>query len=419
MVDGNLQAGGPDGQEKLPALIRKNRARRIAHQESCDGWEDRKFKGDRTYRQLCRELSGQMVPDIAQWEKGNALDLNLRQQTLEIANRMESAGFSVRSGRDLALVGLHSRNVRQLEDFRDLRILPTVARRKRRNLQKYVERFAEMHPYCRMWTFTTGDRVPVWELRERLRWLHRKVSKLNAQEFMQANGLRVEARFSELGEIVTCEGRPPLYHPHAHLLVSTSCRLSAEAWGGLLDSVHEWWGQWWNEGGRVRDARELVKYCAKPGDLLKLDGRELVLLQDVMSKARLVETLGTIRKERKHHKDQGLRIDRISGNWRTVHRWNVGTDPRTLGRSCGAAVPPTLRLLARCIPAPIFMPVSEPIFLVENLRTASIDDVLALPEAKQVRAELYGSHLGPNCPEEKNEKAQKRPNEFANAPPPT
>jgi len=414
--NGAPQTSLPLEPQTLPARILRNRARREKRETACETFDARTHKGNCSYAALCRDLSGQIVADLEQWERGNQLALNLQLQTSEIANRMESVGFDVRTGRDLALVGLHSRSVRKLPAYRDLRILPTVARRKRRKLQKYVERFIDCNPYSRMWTFTTGTRCCLWELKDRLQWLHRKVSKLNSRSFMRKNGLRVEARFSELGEIVRFDGSPPTFHPHAHVLVSQSRKLSEEDWGSLLLSVGKWWDAWWNECGRVRDSRELVKYCAKPGDLLKLDGHQLVEISQVMSKVRMVETLGTIRKQRRHHEDKGLRIDKVKGSWRTSRKWNLGNDPRPRGRWDGSPKAPTLRLLARCVPAPLFQPVLEPIFLVEGLGASPPERVLEMPEARSL---LYSSHLGSNSPPESEGIRQNPPNEYAHSPPST
>tara|TARA_Y100000588_G_C14225214_1_gene912807 strand:- start:76 stop:1242 length:1167 start_codon:yes stop_codon:yes gene_type:complete len=350
---------------------------------------------------LCAELSGSLV-DFDVWNKGQGQRQFLDEISSVVADRLESVGFMARTGRDLSLVGLQSRQSMQLESFRDLRIIPTVARRKRRSLLKDVECWLDRQPFARMWTFTTGTRCNMFELRERLSWLHRKVSRLNAKSFMKKNGVSIVFRSTEFGEIEKAgDGALPTFHPHAHCLVKLAGKLSKARWAEILNNVHEYWNHNWDESGRLKkSASEVVKYVAKPLDLLKLSGAELKYIQEeVVAKSRMVECLGCLRSERKYRDEQRLRVDKINGRWRTSRRWNAGgrtskevdlanLDENSLGslRVSGrdSCAPTGAQVLARCLPSPIFSPVREPVFLVEGLGKRDPVEVCEGQEAREV-----------------------------------
>ena len=368
------------------------------------------------YLKLCRIISGQSV-DLEVWNKGQGQREHLSKVSREVADRLEAAGFRSRTGRDISLVGLTSRQILRLESYRDIRLIPEVARRKRRPLLKDLEYYLDRHPFTRMWTFTTGERGQIFELRERLKWLHRKVSKLNATKFMMEYGARIVFRASEFGTIKRAAGGAlPSFHPHAHCLVELSEKLTKARWSELLHHVNAYWNFCWDESGRIRKrASEVVKYVAKPNDLLKLKGSELVYLQtEVIARSRMTDTLGSLRLEREVRNSNGLRVDKGNGLWRVSPRWNHGKPKRPgtlqqfeehLGRKATIAELGQLRVnapsgglrspmvLARCLPSPVFSPVREPVFLVEGLDSRlpgdtcdrwKVDWVLGQPEARQV-----------------------------------
>ena len=351
--------------------------------------------GERDYLNLCYKTAGTAV-DFDKWNEAQVQRRLLQQVSREVADRLESVGFEARTGRDMSIVGLQSRGILKLESYRDLRIIPEVARRKRRALLKDVEYWMAQRPFARMWTFTTGERCMIWELRERLKWLHRKVSKLNATKFMKKAGASIVFRASELGEIKASEvGGQFSFHPHAHCLVDLRAKLSKTAWATLLSQVSEWWGPHWDESGKVCQPRELVKYLAKPFDLLKLNGSQLLELNEITGTSRMVEGLGSLRSERSARNKAKERVDCINGRWVTSKRWNshaktaspLSVEELALMNVEKKDTRPTARLprvLARCLPSPVFSPVREPIFLVEDLGDRSADCIVDSAEARWV-----------------------------------
>ena len=374
--------------------------------------------GERDYLRLCHETAGTAV-DFDKWNEAQVQRRLLQQVSREVADRLESVGFEARTGRDISLVGLQSRGILKLESYRDVRIIPEVARRKRRALLKDVEFWMAQRPFARMWTFTTGERCMIWELRERLTWLHRKVSKLNATKFMKKAGASIVFRASELGEIKASgvDGQFS-FHPHAHCLIDLRARLSKTDWSTLLSKVSDWWGPHWDESGKVCNPRELVKYLAKPFDLLKLNGGELLRLHEITSQSRMVEGLGSLRSERAERAKAKERVDCVNGRWITSRRWNsrAETDSRlTVEELRMLSVEkkdarPTARLprvLARCLPSPIFSPVREPVFLVENLGDRSADCIVDSAESRWVLDSIRVHTTSVTVPWKMNEKRVK------------
>ena len=367
------------------------------------------------YAAHCAELAGQSV-DFDDWEKGQKQRHLLNEASRVIADKLAAAGYRSRTTRDLSLVGLQSRQVLKLESFRDVSIIPNVARRKRRKLLKEVEYYLHRHPWTRMWTFTMGPRCTSEALPATLKELHRKVSRMNSEPFMREAGARIVFRATEFGELKDASGcTEPTFHPHAHCLVSLSGKLPAARWEARLKNVRSFWNHHWDESGRIRKSpREVVKYCAKPLELCRLSGEQLKYLQEeVLSKSRMVETMGALRAERRARKDKGLRIDCINGEWRESKQWNGAPTTRhlpfqehverliedgdleahhreytlsSLLQDCRVEVPDAglqaARVLARCLPSPVFSPVKEPIYLVENL---DVDGVDAFFEREEVQ----------------------------------
>ena len=354
------------------------------------------------YLRICKKTSGQLV-DLDRWNEGQVQRQKLHDQSVAIADKLESVGYRAYADRDLQLVGLFSKQALQITSFRDIRLIPEVARRKRKPLLRDVEHFLSSHPKARMWVFTGGGRVGFDGLQDRIQTMHRKISKLNSSQLLKEYGIRFSLRATELGEIKR-EGEiaMPTFHPHVHVLVTLDKYLDPVDWAVLLAKVTRFWGaaHWQDAGVMKGSARELVKYCGKPMELETLNGYELMMLQQVSASVRWYECLGDLRKQRSERKARSQRVDLVDGRWQTSNNWNQDNSPKhektedeegeeenhpaeesTLGPR-----PPLI--LARCIPAPIFSPTLEPCFLVEGLGDQSTDLVTKSPQAEWVLSQI-------------------------------
>ena len=394
---------------------------------------ERLTPSENSYIGICKETTGKLV-DPEQWSKGQNFRRKLHEQSLAIADKLESVGFDAYEDRDLTLVGLCSEQAIEITSFRQVRFIPEVARRKRKTLFKDVEFYASTRPKLRTWTMTGGPRIGFDGLGDRIHTMHRMVSKLNDQPFMKDAGVQVLFRATELGTIkreiskrVRIKGsvEVPTFHPHCHLLIELERYLDPVDWEVLLAKVSRFWGtSHWKDCGVLRDTRELVKYCAKPDDLQELSGLELLTLQNILTRVRHYECLGGLRKERAERKKRKQRVDLVNGRWRVSNNWNQDSTPKAETEDDEDTIPPPLYLLdrdakkktlvaedelgqqdqppaegstsgappplilARCVPAPIFSPTLEPCFLVEGLGDRDPLEIIQTPQAQWVLSQI-------------------------------
>jgi hypothetical protein len=223
-----------------------------------------------------------------------------------------------------------------------------------------------------MWVFTSGARCPIEAVADRIREVHRRISKLNAMPFMKAAGVSIVFRATELGSLQRVEGKP-MFHIHCHAIVHLGSKLPKDAWSLLLGKVREWWQFHFADARKIELAREACKYVVKPGDLLELSGPELKLLHDQLFKLHLVQALGLLREQRKSREDSDLRFHRVKSSQGTklqvVPNWNARRQVTAIKPSGGSSLD---TVLATLVPAPYFSRISEPAVIVMNRSKKSL-----------------------------------------------
>ena len=243
------------------------------------------------YLDICKDRVGDYIEQGAFFEQ-QLTRKQLREQSLEIANKLESVGVpAFEKDTDISLVGLASGESIQLDSFRQINFIPSVAKKKRSSRLKVLEYYLDLADEkdhlpnshkCRMWVFNMGWRVGLGGIRERSKQLHRKISKL-ASEAKAKFGIEFLFRSTELGSLSHSTNNEATFHVHSHVLVK--CPKIAD-WSGCLRWVNSRWrkmchmspNQKWspfNDAGKIRNARELCKYIVKPADILQLTPSEL------------------------------------------------------------------------------------------------------------------------------------------------
>jgi hypothetical protein len=264
-----------------------------------------------------------------------------------------------------------------------------------------VESFLERNPLARFWTFTSGPRCRLLEVRDRLRRMHRRLSQLNAQPFMQSAGVEIVFRSSELGTPETHQsgGRNGSagalerdaeglwFHVHAHTIVCLKFGyIAAKKWEHLIRQVWNFWGHHWDAGDSVRDARECLKYVTKPGEMLKLTGEELAALAHQLRRIKLAQPMGILATEIKGRAALGNRLIKVQSPegriYKEVKDWNklrpVTQDVRDLEAARRLSPPraePVARIVSRLLPAVGPRGVKEPRVIV---MTAGAPDIALL-----------------------------------------
>ena len=341
-----------------------------------------------SYPKLASELSGVSL-DIEQWEKGRAMSDKLLQQSHDIAKKMESVGFSAYDHEsDLTLVGLNSRQYSKLPPFRNVTIIPWVARKKRNKSSKELEYFLQKNPNARTWVHTTGKRCTLKELPERLENLHAKFGRVNSQPFMKKFGAKFVFRSTEFGEIAkTDEGLS--FHPHCHSVLVLDRKLPSEDWSLLVSKICKYFVHWSYDAGKIKSVKELVKYCVKPSDLEHLNGYELLSIHQITTNKRLVEFLGQLRTQRQKHNKDDIRLVRRKGILSKTKNWNVSKPKLPLWVkpiNDESGISPTI--VAWVPPVALFSHITEPCFLVQGLGSTDVSTFLDSWEVERMRAEI-------------------------------
>ncbi len=333
---------------------------------SATGTDARAFLsgGDWAYLKIVKEESGREISAEAFERKKAERDL-LMQQSLHIADMLESVGVKAYGESKLTMVGLLTGIEEPMVDFRNIVFIPAVAKRKRNRMLGDLEFFIQNHPHCRMWVFTSGARCSIDTVADRIAEVHRRISKLNAKPFMKMAGITIVFRSSELGSLQRIEDLPT-FHIHCHAIVHMNKKLPKIVWSTLLGKVREWWQFHFADAKEIQLAREACKYVVKPGDLLGLSGSELKALHEQLFKLHLVQALGPLREQRKNREETKERFHRVSGplgsKLVTVPNWN--TRPPASLTSGGSPRPDTV--LATLVPAPYFSRITEPAAIVMN-----------------------------------------------------
>jgi len=281
---------------------------------------------ERVYLELCRKGTGRELPaDVL--ERQNEQRRLLLAQSYRIAEALESQGIPAFGPSKLSLVGVLSGQVIELPDFRNIVFIPSVAQRKRHKMLKHLEYFMQQHPHSRMWVFTSGPRVSLSGVRERIGQLHRRLSKLNAESFLKAAGIEFVFRSTELGEIGRDENGEPTFHVHAHVIVHLQRKLPADQWSEVLGAVRRWWKHHFADSKRIQQAREACKYVVKPGDLENLSAPELAALHHQLFKLHMVQCLGALQEQRQKLEETRCRLvvvnEDLASRWEIVPDWNT------------------------------------------------------------------------------------------------
>lgn len=241
----------------------------------------------------------------------------------------------------------------QAPKFRNSCFLPYMASQTRGKMLKALESYLEQDPFARFVTFTSGDRVGLEGIRERTQYLHKRIRKLN--HFLKGLGLELVFRATEFGtpekakaknskgeaggefergEKGTPEEGKVFFHVHAHCLMRhiNGRPFSRERWSEILEKIWNFWGHQWDEGGSIKNIRELCKYVSKPQALLDLEDWELLQLYRETNSLHLVQPLGLLRDQIRDRKERKMRLeyrDTPEGKVLVeVHDWNCSRDEK-------------------------------------------------------------------------------------------
>ncbi|GBR54711.1 hypothetical protein AA106555_1788 [Neokomagataea thailandica NBRC 106555] len=220
-----------------------------------------------SYEQVLRSNTGRCLTDKPQ--EMNDKRERLSNSTRRMADKLEGVGIQAfDAGQVMTEIGDVSGDVSHVMGrYRNLMLLPEVAKRARSETIKQLSYFIENHrkgKYFRYMVVTSGDRVPLSDdgaLRERRKKLTRNFSRwvYDAKKYF---GIRVVCRSDEY--TFNDEGA----HYHTNVIYYPSQVLSSEDWQEFLDFTRRRLGNVWvHDAGILNDLREAVKYiCKLSGD---------------------------------------------------------------------------------------------------------------------------------------------------------
>ena len=399
------------------------------------------------YARIASEESNRIL-NLENWEKGQALNEQLKEQSHEIARKLETVKlndyqiervegrpylekkkftriryvksptyFQAYDESDLTFCGLNTEQTLSLPEFRNISVIPYVARKNRRSMLLELEYYLQGVEKPRTWVHTTGKRCSIEEAEERFKKVHRKISKINYEKFMKRAGASFVFRSGELGEIVKTETGLNV-HPHIHSVLVLRRRLPKREWSQLLQRIRSYFGAHSQDCGVIQDVRELVKYVCKPSDLEHLDGQDLHKLYQLTKSVRMVECLRNFRKLRRRIRETNHKVVRRQGTLKCVKKWNSKNTPEspqwlTQTEVVGPADP---SVVSWCVPSAVFTPVTEPCFIVHGLGAGDPSKIFEMPEVLSMRKAII-VHTKALTVRRENAKSEKKINEISQSKP--
>ena len=336
--------------------------------------EDYIPEAERQYLEIVAARSGEEIDEETFFRKRKEREL-LTAQSVSIADKLESVGVKAYGESKLTIVGLISGIEEDLIDFRNIVFIPAVAKRKRAAMLADLEYFVQRHKYARMWVMTSGTRVTIPEVRERILHTHRRISKLNYTPFMKKAGASIVFRSSELGSMKFIDGEPT-FHIHCHLIIHLTKKLPPEQWSELLRRVRKWWKFHFKDAKQIQMAREACKYVVKPNDLERLTPLQLKALYEQLFKMHIVQALGVLKTQRRENDDNEMKLvrEKVGTEWKLkpIRNWNKNKRKKVPDE--GYKEPPTDNIVATLIPAPYFTRKAEPVAIVLNRKGGSLSE---------------------------------------------
>ncbi len=332
------------------------------------------FPHVRSYGDVLSGQTGVAVSTLPEWQERQARYRAQDALTAEVAQVLSAGGVNpFRDGAGFSLVGLVTGLVKPAEhEYRRIHFLPAVAASLRAELANALDLYLAINGrHARYAVMTTGQRCTVCDVRSRLVWLHRTISRWH-HEICAPLGIEVLFRAAEL----PCDDAET-FHVHANVLYAPSRYLRPREWRRFLRQTRAHFGAHWHDNGKLEDVREAVKYVMKGDQVARLAASSptvLVALYHQLAGLHLVQGLGPFRDWRRSLADVGQKViaihEREGRKLIAVKRRERRPEDETEA-SAGARLPASNRILSFGLPRAAFGPRKEPVALVENLDLGS------------------------------------------------
>lgn len=305
----------------------------------------------------------------------------LEAESEQIAHKLESVGICTRNdSQGLYVVGDLSGCCEPLDaGYRHINLIPVVAQRERKEITNELRYFLDnaRGRVPRYAVITSGQRIPFFGDFKGVRAKHtRRISKWASESV--AKGVAIVFRSDEVtfrrSDVQGMDG----CHLHSNVVYYPLRRLTKQEWADWLAWSHKKLGAHWQDCGKLKDVREVVKYICKlsyvsGSDDLKagfvglnqLSAEELGWLYDETYRAKLVQPLGQFAHFKRYLEQSGERVRSIrlkSGriDLARVKRSEKQQKPNNLGLRTEN------QILGRLAPSPRFSALFETCTIVRN-----------------------------------------------------
>lgn len=215
-----------------------------------------------TYARVLQTNTGHRLTDPQEFNRSRDM---VASASMRMALKLEAQGIpAFREGRTLHAIGDVSGDVECVAtEFRNILLIPDIAKRKRAETIRELAYFVENHPRAKHFRYmvaTSGDRVPLCSAGA----LRSRRSKFlgRLRRFMSEAGQRWGVRFLYRGDEYTFNEMGA--HFHENLIYYPSRYLRPDDWQAFLAFARSRLGQVWNhDGGKIKNLREVVKYVCK------------------------------------------------------------------------------------------------------------------------------------------------------------
>tara|TARA_R110002110_G_scaffold339227_1_gene549648 strand:+ start:795 stop:2147 length:1353 start_codon:yes stop_codon:yes gene_type:complete len=211
----------------------------------------------------------------ASFIEGRSRDRQLREQSEDIAQRLERVGIRARNERDaMTVVGLVSGQAEKATDFRNCNMFPYQQSRNVHDMMNHVRYFMDVSdPRQLRMLVVSGGWCRLDQYRKHHRAHTRRMSKFASHPYLAELGISV-AYYNVENTIHRQDGAAML-NLHSHVLIRASRRLGKKTWLAFLAFARNHFPKGYVHDSRIEKAAEVVKYVFKPSEFDLLTDGEL------------------------------------------------------------------------------------------------------------------------------------------------
>lgn len=302
------------------------------------------------------------------WIEGQGRDRVLKQQSEDIARRLESQGINAyQTENNTTIIGMITGLVEKTLSFRNSNIIPVMQSKNVHSMMKSLQYYADNRKnkkQLRMLVVSNGW-VELSDYRESHKAFTRQISKFAADEITKSNG--VELVYYNVENTIKRKDGVPHLNMHAHILIKSTRRLGPQKWKGFINWAKTRFPKGYVNDSRIRNVKECVKYVFKPCEFEQLTDIELAELFHQIFRMKFFHPLGEIKALRKRMKEDGLKLVRMPSGRADEWNWHMmpkaKANPKQTRNNSGAT---NNIVLAITNPMPKFSNRREPCLIVRD-----------------------------------------------------